>query len=89
MGGYSMYKDAVKYLADTQINIDTSYALNELDKNLSEYIIDAFTVKRVIFGSDCPWQSPLNILNALKRLKYKNEDFEDITYKNAVRLLKI
>jgi hypothetical protein len=89
MGGYAMYKDAVKYLADTLINIDTSYALPIMDKKLSEYVIDAFTTKRVLFGSDCPWSSPAQNLQALKKLKYQNEDYERITYLNAIELLNI
>jgi len=89
MGGYLMYNEAVKFLADTMINIDTSYALNKMDKKTSEYVIDAFTSDKVLFGSDCPWESPKLILQALKKLKYVNEDFEKITYKNAKKLLNI
>ena len=42
---------------------------------------------KILFGSDNPWENPADTLQALKELKLSDEEYENITFKNAKRLL--
>ncbi len=90
LGGLNMQSDAIKFLADTKVMIDTSFAVvGGYNVEQVESIIDAFTPNRVLFGSDCPWDNPKDIHDLLLKTKYSKEEKEQIFFKNACRLLKI
>ena len=52
--------------------------------------IDTFGSDRILFATDCPWMNQkesIDTFNSFKRIK--EEDRENILYKNAIRLLNI
>jgi predicted TIM-barrel fold metal-dependent hydrolase len=44
-------------------------------------------VEKVLFASDCPWDSSKNSLEALRRLKLTSSEEEKILSKNGLELL--
>lgn len=84
-GGHGHFDDAVKYLADTDVYIDTSYSLNEFGPQACIPALKSFKPERILFGSDGPWLSQRRNVEFIKSLKLAYED--DILYKNARRLL--
>lgn len=87
MGGMRMWDDVEKYLVGTDINFDTSYISNDIDFKQYKHIIETHGADKIIFGSDCPWQDPMDTYNDLLSLGLSEDDMELITGKNALRLL--
>lgn len=87
MGGYQMGERVLEHLAGTEIFIDTSYYLPEMEKDLALKIIGKHGADKVLFASDSPWARPEDILKSLKDLDLSDEDFSKITYKNAMNIL--
>ena len=58
LGGQDMTERAVDSLADTSVYIDTSFAATSATVEEGERTIRAFGFDRVLFGTDCPWDTP-------------------------------
>lgn len=89
MGGYQMAERVLEHLAGSDIFMDTSFYLPEMEKDLAEEIIKTHGANKILFASDSPWARPEDILVSLKNLGLKREDFEKITHKNAAKILDI
>lgn len=89
MGGYQMGERILEHLAGTEIFIDTSYYLPEMDKDLAVKIIRTHGADKVLFASDSPWARPEDILKSLKELELSDDEFQKITYKNAMKILEL
>lgn len=89
-------------LADTSALLDTSFSLGSLTlrdealpldrQMLSDeafVLVRAFGAERILFGSDCPWGSPQNDLQHIRRLPLSGEEKAAILGGNAKRLLGI
>ncbi len=102
MGGWENWEDVPKTLADTGVYLDTSFSIGArrpldhpelrislLEDSLAMEIIRAFGPERILFGSDSPWSSQKESLDALKRLPLPESDLEKICGGNARKLLKL
>lgn len=89
MGGYLLWEDVLKYLAGTDITLDTSFCLGDMPKEIAQEIIKKHSADKIVFGSDSPWAEPAVILNALKNFGLSQDEFDKITFKNACRILEI
>ncbi len=87
LGGLAMPDDAVKYLKNTAALIDTAYMAGAYTPADAERVIKEFGADRVLFGSDCPWDTPANTLAFLKKLHLSEEETEKILFKNALKIL--
>lgn len=87
LGGFDMWDDVMKYLVGTPIYMDTAFLSLFIDKKMYRDIIKEHGSDKILFGSDNPWENPADTLQALKELKLSDEEYENITFKNAKRLL--
>lgn len=87
LGGLMQPDDAVKYLKNTNAMIDTAYMAGAYEHSAAERVIKEFGAERVLFGSDCPWDTPANTLRFLDGLNLSEKEKERILYKNALDLL--
>ena len=87
LGGQDMIADSVKYLADSPAMIDVSFSAKTADLHEAEDCIRAFGFSRVLFGTDCPWDTPENTLAFLKKMRFSDEEYALIYSENALRLL--
>ncbi len=87
LGGFDMWEDVMKYLAGTPIYMDTAFLSLFIDRKIYRQIIKEHGSDKIVFGSDNPWENPKDTLCALKELKLPCEDFENITFRNAQRML--
>lgn len=71
-----------------EVYLDTSFSL-DCDNRLMEKIISKHGSDRILFASDCPWQSPALIAQKIDSLDISDDDKENIFFKNACRLLNI
>ncbi|PWM71735.1 MAG: amidohydrolase [Bacillota bacterium] len=87
LGGLALPKQSVKHLKNTAAFIDTAYMAGAFTEKEAEYAIKEFGADRVLFGSDCPWDTPENTLAFLKKLHLSQEETQAILYKNALKIL--
>ncbi len=87
LGGQGMEEEAIDELAPTHVLIDTSYASRCASAELGEKVIRAFGADRVLFGTDCPWDTPANTLRWLGEIALTKEEREKICGGSAKRLL--
>lgn len=86
-GGWSIFDYALEYLEDERCYVDTSSALEFLGPRRTVELVRAYGVERVMFGSDFPMWSPVNEYNMLAAMPFTEEEFELLTWKNAMRFI--
>lgn len=87
LGGQDMVGDSVRYLADSPAYIDVSFASKTAEIGEAEDCIRAFGAERVLFGTDCPWDTPAETTAYLRKMRLSDAEREAIFYKNALGLL--
>ena len=88
LGGWRMWDDVEKYLVGTPIHFDTAFIKDYISPDQARRIIKSHGSQNILFGSDAPWENPKNTLEFLLSLDLEREEIQDITYKNAQRILK-
>ncbi len=91
LGGMYRWEQVERYIAGSEgeIYLDVSFTAGEIGKKILERIVAKHGCDRILMASDCPWDSPLNEIKMINKLKISEEDKQKILYKNAARLLKI
>ena len=89
LGGLKTEKETLLYLKNTNAYIDTAFAAAAFSKESATKIIRESAAERVLFGSDCPWETPEETVRFIESLPLTREEKELIYYKNAKRLLRL
>lgn len=89
MGGFRQWDEVEEKLVCTKAYFDTAVVSKFMNIDLYKRIIDKHGADRILFGSDDPWENPLETLEFLKISDVDKEQFELITYKNAKKLLNL
>ena len=76
-------------LVGTKAYFDTAVVSKFMNIDLYKRIIDKHGDDRILYGSDGPWENPLETLEFLKISDVDKNQFELITYKNAKKLLNL
>ena len=87
LGGQDMTDRAVDSLVDTGVYVDTAFAALSLPAEQGEKVIRAFGFDRVLFGTDCPWDTPADTVKYLEGMGFTQEQKDKIYFKNALKLL--
>lgn len=90
LGGNELWQEVYDYLAgiDGEVYLDTAFTSNCPD-GIMERIIKKHGVDRILFASDCPWDSSLKIKDKICGLDLTDTEKEKILGGNAARLLDI
>lgn len=90
LGANELWQEVYDCLAgiDGEVYFDTAFT-SRCPDDLMEKIIDKHGADRILFASDCPWESSLKIKEKILRLNISDEDKEKILGGNAERLLDI
>lgn len=88
LGGNECWDRVYELLAglDGQIYLDTAFCAACPDELMTK-IIKRHGSERILFASDCPWESSAKMAEKLLRLDISDDDREKIFYKNAASLL--
>lgn len=88
-GGMRDWDNVEKYLAgkEGKLYFDVSVIAHEIDHDQLFRIIKAHGADRILFGSDCPWDTPSYEISMINSLPLSDEEKEMIFYKNAEKLL--
>lgn len=103
MGGWRQWEQVEELLWDTQVSIDTSYALGSISPLDDGYytpdqlplmkeeqfmrMVRKFGAKRVLFGTDSPWDDQAQALKRLRALPLEPWELEAILGGNVQTLL--
>lgn len=86
-GGYHVWDEALKLLADTDIYMDTSSSLAFITPEYARELIYAHGVEHFLFGTDYPMWSFEPEFERFNRIQLTDEEREMIFHKNAEKLL--
>lgn len=88
LGANKLWEEVYDTLAGKgeEVYLDTAFTA-ECDDALMERIIRRHGSERILFASDCPWESPVTIKRKIEALHLGDDDKELIFEKNAERLL--
>lgn len=89
LGGWRMWDDVEKYLVGTEILFDTAFISDYISREQCVRIIKNHGSDKILFGSDNPWEAPKKTLEFLMSLNLSQDDMENITYKNALKILNV
>lgn len=90
LGGLHTQKESVTHLAPLKnVYTDTAFSSQNYTASQGREIVNAFGAGRVLFGSDCPWDTPRRTVEYIKTLKLDKVDEEKIFSENARGLLDI
>ena len=87
MGGCRMHEEVYELLAGRNVYFDTSYVLDEMDRELFLKIVEKHGSDKILFASDSPWKQPKALVDALCNMGLSKADEEKVFYKNAEKLL--
>ncbi len=88
-GGHSQWRQVFDELAGEDVYFDTAFTLHEIEPLLFKNIVKKHGENRVLFATDCPWQSMEYYVKLLKDYGLSKDVEDKILYKNAAKLLNI
>lgn len=88
MGGNDLWEDSYEHLCGLggEVYLDTAYSYDVPD-DLMLKMIRRHGSERVLFASDCPWQSSVNMVRKLEKIGLTGKELDNIFWQNALRLL--
>ena len=88
MGAYRMWNDVEKFLVGKNCYFDLGYC-NEMDNSQLKRMILDHGSKKILFGTDFPWERASVIKKKIETLGLPKADLDNIYYKNASKLLNL
>jgi predicted TIM-barrel fold metal-dependent hydrolase len=90
MGGWSIWEEASKQLADKpNLYVDCSSSFYYLSLDTAKEIIKRYGTDKVLFGTDYPMWSPRAELDTFFSLELSDEDNRRVLSENAKRVFNI
>ena len=87
LGGVNSYAEVLTHLCGEEVYLDTAFTFSMLPRYYAEKIIEAHGTDRILFGTDCPWQTATMVRRLLDTLPLREGEKEQIYSGNAKRLL--
>ena len=89
LGGCNQWDDVEKYLAGSDIYLDTSAGFEYFTEDQFLRILGKHGADKILFGSDAPWSNAGTEVEHLKSLPIPESDVISILGGNAKRILRI
>ncbi len=89
MGGWKLWDDVEKYIVGTPIMIDTSYVGGFMSPEQFKRIVETHGSEKILYGTDHPWERAYDSKRFVDSIGLKQEELDNIYFKNAIRLLDI
>lgn len=89
LGGYAEWEAAKKYLVGKNLYFDTSSSVRFMPPEEARAIIRAHGADKILFGTDYPLSNHEYEFACLKKLELTEEEYENIYWKNAYKLLNL
>ncbi len=88
-GGYDQWEEVYDVLAGKNVYLDTAYCAHRMPQKTAEKIISRHGAEKILFASDCPWDSPADTIRFIERLDIPDSAKELIFSGNACQLLNV
>ena len=89
LGGHAQWDDVEKYLAGTDIYLDTSMGFEYFTAEQFVKILNRHGADKILFASDSPWSNAKSEINKLKSMPLAENNIMSVLGGNAKRILKI
>ena len=89
LGGFGMWDETEETLVGEDVTLDLSHTFFWMPHERIERIIRNHGARRILFGTDAPWQDPTLILNAFALLPLTENERRTICYENAKELFNL
>ena len=89
LGGFQMWDEAERELIGKQIYLDLSHTFFWMSEEQILRMILNHGADRILFGTDAPWQTPSEVLQAFLKLPLTPEQQRAILWDNAARLFSL
>lgn len=89
MGGWLVWDEVERDLIGSDVLIDTSFSMPYM-KDRSQFLrmVKNHGAKKVLFGTDSPWQDLAEAINDVKTSGLSEEELEDVFWNNAAGVWK-
>ena len=87
MGGWKQWDQVIALLEDPDLYFDISFSLGVMTTEQFLTILKQHGSRRLLFGTDSPWDDAAHTLAELKKLPLTQGQFDDICYKNGSAIL--
>lgn len=87
MGAHLLWDDVEKYMLGKDFYIDTSFSVDEMEKERAVRMIEKHGTDKVLFGTDSPWKKQKPYVEYIRGLGLSKEDTDKILGLNAEKLL--
>ncbi len=87
MGGWRMWDEVEEHLLGRDVYLETSFSLEQLGPKRAASMIQQHGRRRVMFGTDWPWQSQEEGIQAIRDLPIDESETDSILFDNAAALL--
>ena len=88
-GGWKQWDQVIELLTDPALYIDISFSMNRITQDQFMTILEQHGSNHMLFATDSPWDTAGHTLTELKKLPLTREQFDDICYKNACKILNL
>ena len=89
LGGQKQWDDVERYLAGTDVYMDSSMGFEYYSEEQFLRIVQKHGADKILFGSDSPWSRADREVATLKALPLKEAEKQQILCDNAKKLLKL
>ena len=89
LGGSELWDDVEKYLVGKNVYFDTAFIGGLIPDEQALRIFRNHGTDKILFASDCPWHPSSREMSMLERLPLTSDELENISHRNAERLLGI
>jgi len=86
-GGSMMTERVIGSLCGRNVYFDTSFGAGNITEEQARRVVKLHGADRILFGSDCPWHTPLQEKNFIDSLGLGKDAGNKIYYENAASLL--
>lgn len=87
MGGVYSSDEVEKVLVGENVYLDTAVCANYIPPETIKRLVDKHGAEKVLFGSDFPWDTPINEMRMLERAGLSSRELDMILGENARSLL--
>ena len=88
LGGMLQWDEAERLLVGRKnVYLDTAFASHSIDPGQFERIVQRHGAERILFASDCPWDSPVRIHRIMDDFALTPAQRSRIDWENALELL--
>ena len=89
MGGSKGYEEVEKNILGEKVYLDTAYSIENMEPDRLLRMIRKHGADKVLFGSDVPWSGQKEDVEILKNLGLTEDELEQVSHKNARKLLNL